>query len=86
MNPHHLGVPLGAPKKIFMHVVHLTPTMHLSYAKINTLQTDPNELPLDAQNEGVPSGVSEMISKPMVRSTKIVHLSYAKINTISKQT
>ena len=86
MNPHHLGVPLGAPKKISFNVVHLTQTMHLSYAEINTLQMDPNELPLDPRHEWVPSGVSKMIYEPMVRSTQIEHLSCAEINTISKQT
>jgi len=86
MNPHHLGVPLGAPKKISFNVVHLTQTMHLSYAEINTLQMDPNELPLDPRHEWVPSGVSKMIYETMVRSTQIEHLSCAEINTISKQT
>jgi hypothetical protein len=86
MNPHHLGVPLGAPKKISMHVVHSTQTINLSNAEINTLQTNPNELPLDPHHEGVPSGVSKINSDPMVRSTQIMHLSCAKINTISKQT
>ena len=84
MNPHHQGVPLGAPKKISINVVHLTQTMHLSYAEINTLQMDPNELPLDPRDEGVPSGVSKMIYEPIVRSTQIEHLSCAEINTISK--
>jgi hypothetical protein len=60
--------------------------MQLSYAKINTLQIGPNELPLDPRHEGVPLGVSKMISEPMVCSTQIVHLSCAEINTISKQT
>jgi hypothetical protein len=32
----HLGVPFGAPKKIFMHVVHSMQTMLLSCAEINT--------------------------------------------------
>ena len=84
MNPHHLGVPLGVPKKISINIVHLTQTMHLSYAKINTLQMDPNELPLDPRHEGVPLGVSKMIFEPTVCSTQTVHLSCANINTISK--
>jgi hypothetical protein len=36
-------------------------TINLSNAEINTLQTDPNELPLDPHHEGVPSGVSKII-------------------------
>ena len=82
----HLGVPLGAPKKISINVVHLTQTMHLTYAEINTLQMDPNELPPDARHEGVPLGVYKMTYEPIVHSTQIEHLSCAKINTISKQT
>jgi hypothetical protein len=67
-----------------MHVVHSTQTMHLSYAEINTLQIDPNKLPLDPCHEGVPLGVSKMISEPMVRYMQIVHLFSTEINTISK--
>ena len=86
MNPHHLGVPLGVPKKISINIVHLTQTMHLSYAEINTLQMDPNELPLDPRHEGVPSGVSKMIYEPMVCSAQTVHLSCTVTKIVSKWT
>jgi hypothetical protein len=36
MDPHHLGVPSGAPKKISLHVVHSAQTVHLSFTEINT--------------------------------------------------
>jgi hypothetical protein len=36
MDPHDLGVLLGAPKKFSLHVVHSAQTVHLSFAEINT--------------------------------------------------
>jgi hypothetical protein len=37
LDPLHLGEPSGVPKMIYMPVVHLVQTVHLSYAEINTL-------------------------------------------------
>jgi hypothetical protein len=36
-DPHHLGGPSGVAKKIFMPMVHLVQTEHLSCAEINTI-------------------------------------------------
>jgi hypothetical protein len=36
-DPHHLGGPSGAAKKIFMPMVHSTQTMHLSCTEINSV-------------------------------------------------
>jgi hypothetical protein len=36
-DPHHLGSPSGAATKIFMPMVHLGQTVHLSDTEINTV-------------------------------------------------
>jgi hypothetical protein len=36
-DPHHLGVPSGASKTIYEHVVRLTQTEHLSFTDANTI-------------------------------------------------
>jgi hypothetical protein len=57
---------LGASKKISIPMEHSAQTMYLSIIKINSLQIDQNELPLDPCHVGVPSGASKMINEPMV--------------------
>jgi hypothetical protein len=37
LDPRHVGVSLGVSKMISKPMVHLTQTMHLSYAEINTM-------------------------------------------------
>jgi hypothetical protein len=82
----HLGVPLGAPKMIFMPMEHSAQSMHLSFIEINSLQMDRNELSLDPCHVGVPSGASKIISEHMVRLAQTMHISCVQINTISKRT
>jgi hypothetical protein len=81
----HLRVPLGAPKKISLHVVHSTQTGHLFCTEINTFYRLKRASTWPT-HEGVPPGVFKMISEPILCSAKTVHLSCAKINTISKRT
>jgi hypothetical protein len=37
LDPRHVGVSSGASKKIFQPMLYSAQTMHLSYAKINTV-------------------------------------------------
>ena len=85
LDPPHLGAPLGASKTISEPMVHLAPTVLLSYMDTNRLQMDRNEIPHDPRQQGVSSGASKTISEPMVYSAQTVHLSCIKISTIPKQ-
>ena len=82
LGPRHLGVPLGASKRISELVVHLLPTKHLSCTDTNSLQTDRNEIPYDPSHLGVPSGASKTISEPMVCSAPTAHLSCTDTNSL----
>jgi hypothetical protein len=64
----------------------LAQTVYLSCVKINTLQMDQNQFPVDPRHVGVPLVASKMISEQMVHSAQTLHLFCAMINTISKWT
>ena len=86
LEPHNLGVPSGASKRISEPMVRLAPTVHLSYTNTNCLQTDRNEIPHDPYHLGVPSNASKTIYETMVCSAQTNNLSCIKVSTISKWT
>jgi hypothetical protein len=75
-DPHHLGVPPGAPKIVSEPMVRLAQTMHLLAPTLTLSQYGPKR---DSSRATSPSS-------SMVRSPQTVHRSCVKINTISKQT
>jgi hypothetical protein len=83
-DPHHPGVPSGAPKLISKPMVHWTQTVHLSCVKISTT-SEWTELLLEPRLWWVPSGVPKMISDRMVHFLQTVHLSCTDTNTVCKQ-
>jgi hypothetical protein len=74
------------PTMISKHMVCSTQTMHLSCVKLDYLQMDRNDHPLEPSHLVVPSGASKTISEPMVRLVQTMQLSCVKISTICKQT
>jgi hypothetical protein len=96
MDPHHLGVPSGAPKKISLHVVHSAQTVHLSFAEINTFSKQTQmSFHLTHVTEEFDqvhlscieiNTISKMISEPMIHLAQTVHQYYVEISTISKLT
>jgi hypothetical protein len=75
LDPHHVGVQLGASKLIYEPMVRLAQSVLQSCVKNNITQTDQNELPFDPRYLGLPSGTPKMISMPMVHLAQYVHLS-----------
>ena len=75
------------PKVISIPEVHSAQTVHLSFAKTNTIskQTE-TSFHWTYITKEYHSGVPKAISMPEVHSAQTVHLSFAKTNTISKQT
>jgi hypothetical protein len=71
---------------IFECIARSAQTVHVSLAKINSLQMDQSILPLDPRHREVPLGVPKTISKPIARSVQTMPLSCVKISTISKRT
>ena len=60
LEPHHLGLPSGAPETISEPMVRSTQTMHLSCVKISTVSKQAeNELPPEPHHLVVPSGASK---------------------------
>jgi hypothetical protein len=87
LDPHHIGVPLVAPKMIFEPMVRSVQTVHLSCVKINTIskQTKSNFHFTHVTME-LHRVRPKAIGMPMVHSAQTVHLSYVEINTILKWT
>ena len=83
LDPHHLGVPSGASKMIFlaygMFGANRAAIKHYH-------QIDRNEIPHDPRHLGVLYVVSKMIFVPVVCSAQTVHLCCVNISTISKRT
>jgi hypothetical protein len=79
----HVGVPSGASKMIFEHMVRSTQTMHLSCTKISTISKQ-TELSFEPRQLRVPSGASKTIFEPTVRLAQTMHQSCIDTNTISK--
>jgi hypothetical protein len=65
-DPRHLGGPTGVAKKVSMPMVHSAQTVHLCWAKINTISK--RMLPLDPCHLKVPSGVPKMNFEPIAHS------------------
>ena len=86
LEPHHLGVTLGASKTISEPMVCLAQTVHLSCTDTNTIskRTETRFHRTHVSKEF--NRCVKTFSERMVRLAQIMHLSCVKIRTTSKRT